>query len=553
MESSHSERRLEKSSGFRIKARNWPSGPASRRTENVHHLREPESGSKLGDRAKQLSSQPASKVTSKEGKDSSTSGSVSSWITKEKIQRRYTQYQKDLKESRESSSLIQTGEKKNRKSNHNSKPVLHNEVDCSREQLAKVHSELKVREKDTLAGLEKALMESGKQLAKVHSELKTREKASLVGLEKALTETDSETEEESSVSQKKEVVEEEMFEAFMAEQTFLTKEPVEKDPLNGSVSNEIPECIMQDVSEEVDQSDQEGKQFQAGDENQEGQEADPVQIFSEDSQASMVQDNFEMVTPMEDEYESEEVVKYRTGHLRNSSTKMDQWKVRKDENGVVFEYIATVNPYEDEIIAIQKNHIAHKRVLELRKTTRQAMAKADAKSAESKECQQKTAELEAEVTRLTRLVTLANTDKQKALAVMKDKYLRELAKLKGKKKAEITELEKKLEALGHGPETEVFNPPQYFIPSSLAEYTTTTQQQFLEDLDEEEIVPNDTPVVNDPACQSARSEPTMEDLTVELPTEIVLPTETILLTETELPTETGLRVELDADLDDLFS
>ncbi|KAF5934169.1 hypothetical protein HYC85_030340 [Camellia sinensis] len=123
-----------------------------------------------------------------------------------------------------------------------------------------------------------------------------------------------------------------MFEAFMAEQTFLTEEPVEKDPSNGSVSNEIPECIMQDVSEGVDQSNQEGEQvqpaiqfgsfppvsvnmvhilpqeFRAGDENQEGQEADPVQISSEDSQASMVQDNFEMVTPMEDEYESEEVV-----------------------------------------------------------------------------------------------------------------------------------------------------------------------------------------------------------------------------------------------------
>ena len=50
------------------------------------------------------------------------------------------------------------------------------------------------------------------------------------------------------------------------------------------------------------------QEFQTGDENQEGQEVDPVQISSEDSQASMVQDNFEMVTPMEDEYESEEVV-----------------------------------------------------------------------------------------------------------------------------------------------------------------------------------------------------------------------------------------------------
>ena len=88
--------------------------------------------------------------------------------------------------------------------------------------------------------------------------------------------------------------------------------------------------------------------------------------------------------------------------------------------------------------------------------------------------------------------------------MIKDKYLRELAKLEEKKNAEITKLEKKLEdaedrgfkegealyikqceatkdlffkcgwrgavvQLGYGPETEVFNPPQYFIPSSLAE------------------------------------------------------------------------------------
>ena len=177
------------------------------------------------------------------------------------------------------------------------------------------------------------------------------------------------------------------------------------------------------------------------------------------------------------------------------------------------------------------------------------MAEAEAKMAELEASQEMTTELEAEVTRLTELVTSANPDKQRSLTLMKDKYLRELAKLEGKKKAEITELEKKLEAaedrgfkegealyikrceaakdlffkcgwrgvvvqLSHGPETEVFNPPQYFIPSSLAEYAATTQQQFLEDSDEEETVPNDTPIVNDPACHSARSEPTVEDLTI---------------------------------------
>mgnify|MGYP003703534107 FL=1 len=169
-------------------------------------------------------------------------------------------------------------------------------------------------------------------MAKVHSDLKVREKASLAGLEKALMVSGSETEEEIGMSQKKEMVEEEMFDAFMAEQTFLVEKPVEENHSKEPVSNEIPECSMQDVSEVIDLGGQEGKQvqpaiqfgsfspvsvnmvhilpqeFQAGDENQEGQEIDLIPISSEDSQASMVQDNSGMVTPMETEYESEEVV-----------------------------------------------------------------------------------------------------------------------------------------------------------------------------------------------------------------------------------------------------
>ena len=98
--------------------------------------------------------------------------------------------------------------------------------------------------------------------------------------------------------------------------------------------------------------------------------------------------------------------------------------------------------------------------------------------------------------------------------MVKDKYLRELAKLEGKKNTKITKLEKKLEdaedrgfkkeealyikqceaakdlffkrgwragveQLGHGPETEVFNPHPYFIPGSMTEYAAAIQQQFL--------------------------------------------------------------------------
>ncbi|GMP66493.1 hypothetical protein CsSME_00026835 [Camellia sinensis var. sinensis] len=93
---------------------------------------------------------------------------------------------------------------------------------------------------------------------------------------------------------------------------------------------------------------------------------------------------------------------------------------------------------------ILKSQIAHQKVLELRKTTRQALAEVEAKATELKESHQKTAELEAEVARLSGLVTSAEVDKQKALIVMKDKYLRELVKLEGKKNAEIAELKKKV-------------------------------------------------------------------------------------------------------------
>lgn len=215
------------------------------------------------------------------------------------------------------------------------------------------------------------------------------------------------------------------------------------------------------------------------------------------------------------------------------------------------------------------------------------MAEATEKSAELEEARKQLAELKSEYGRLADLVSSADAKKQKATAVIKDKYLRELAKLEGKKNAEIEEMKKKLKGaethsfkegealyikqyeaakdlffkcgwratvtqLGHQLETKVYNPPRYFIPGSMAEYAATVQQQFLKELDEEEeTMPNDTSVVNDPADQSARLESVVEDLTDELPTE------TVLATGIVLPAETGLRVdldaELDAEIDDLFN
>ncbi|XP_028077593.1 uncharacterized protein LOC114279539 [Camellia sinensis] len=98
------------------------------------------------------------------------------------------------------------------------------------------------------------------------------------------------------------------------------------------------------------------------------------------------------------------------------------------------------------ILALQKNNITYKKVQELRKTTRQAMAEAEAKAAELEEAERKMTELQAENGRLADLVSSAEAEKQKAAIVMKDKYLRELLKLEKRKDAEISELKESVEA-----------------------------------------------------------------------------------------------------------
>ena len=90
--------------------------------------------------------------------------------------------------------------------------------------------------------------------------------------------------------------------------------------------------------------------------------------------------------------------------------------------------------------AIQKNNITHRKVLELRKTTRQAVAEAEAKTAELEEARKQMAELRAKNGQLAGLVSSAEAEKQKSAIALKDKYLRELVKLEKKKDTEITQL-----------------------------------------------------------------------------------------------------------------
>ncbi|CAL5395808.1 unnamed protein product [Camellia sinensis] len=113
-----------------------------------------------------------------------------------------------------------------------------------------------------------------------------------------------------------------------------------------------------------------------------------------------------------------------------------------------------------------------------------------------------------------------------------------------------------VEKLGHDQQTEVFDPPAYFIPKSLAEYADALQQEFLEDSDSDDSsAPEDIPVVS--ADPSLRLEPMVEDPPIDQPSDTVAPAETILSTESELPLETGLQVDgdaaFDAEIEEFFS
>ncbi|XP_028106941.1 meiosis-specific nuclear structural protein 1-like [Camellia sinensis] len=100
------------------------------------------------------------------------------------------------------------------------------------------------------------------------------------------------------------------------------------------------------------------------------------------------------------------------------------------------------------ILAIQKNYNTHKKVLELRKTTRQAVAEAEVKSAEVEDIKKQMAELQAENSRLTGLVSSAEAERQKAAIALKDKYLHELVKLERKRDAEISQVKESAKEAG---------------------------------------------------------------------------------------------------------
>ncbi|GMP92031.1 hypothetical protein CsSME_00042432 [Camellia sinensis var. sinensis] len=244
------------------------------------------------------------------------------------------------------------------------------------------------------------------------------------------------------------------------------------------------------------------------------------------------------------------------------------------------------------VLAVQKGHVAHQCVIELRKIARAAIAYMNVKEAELKAQKTSLAELSAEKEKLVELVCVAEVEKQKAPTEKKDRYLRELAKIEKKKNAEIKELQKKMEdaedrgfkegeetyiqqceaakdifskcgwkaaieKLGQAHDSKVFlNPLPYFIPSHMTEYTDAVQQKFFQGEEEEIPDPADASPANmDIGCQTS------------LPARVELhsPTEPSLtggVEITNLTQEGEARVnllsrevqgDLDVELDDLFA
>ncbi|XP_028067670.1 ankyrin repeat domain-containing protein 6-like [Camellia sinensis] len=144
-----------------------------------------------------------------------------------------------------------------------------------------------------------------------------------------------------------------------------------------------------------------------------------------------------------------EFLKWKVYNRRNSSNNTTNTTAMGDDSTVLhtavkLECYVRLKRVTTLLQAIQKNNLAHKKVLELQKTTRQAVAEAEAKTAQLEQAKKQIAELQLENGRLTGLVSSAEAEKQKIAITVKDKYLRELAKLEGKKDAEIADLKKKV-------------------------------------------------------------------------------------------------------------
>ncbi|XP_028084577.1 ribosome biogenesis protein BOP1 homolog [Camellia sinensis] len=198
------------------------------------------------------------------------------------------------------------------KSDHNLKSTLPD----SKEQLAKVHSELEAKERSILAGLEKALMESDSEIEdevvpgqRKGMEFQTEDDNQ--GQEIDPIPVSSEDSQVSMVQDESKVVtpmktegesEEEEEDALWTDFVYEEEgKDVEPKKLGAEQSKEIA-SKSEGIKEKVSVSSQE---FQTEDDNQ-GQEIDPIPVSSEDSQVSMVQDESKVVTPMKTEGESEE-------------------------------------------------------------------------------------------------------------------------------------------------------------------------------------------------------------------------------------------------------
>ncbi|GMQ10450.1 hypothetical protein CsSME_00053444 [Camellia sinensis var. sinensis] len=170
------------------------------------------------------------------------------------------------------------------------------------------------------------------------------------------------------------------------------------------------------------------------------------------------------------------------------------------------------------VLAAQKNHLTHKRMIAVRKSLREAITDNKAKAAELQKLKAAQEASEAERDKLAERLAWVDEDKQRALQKTKARYIDELRKLRDAHKAELDKevdvaedrsyaegertyerqvqgtkdiffqcgWKAAMEKLGLGPDAEVFqNPPATFIPAHMQAYASAMQKRLIKEAKQE--------------------------------------------------------------------
>ncbi|XP_028085919.1 uncharacterized protein LOC114286888 [Camellia sinensis] len=166
------------------------------------------------------------------------------------------------------------------------------------------------------------------------------------------------------------------------------------------------------------------------------------------------------------------------------------------------------------VLAAQKNHLAHERMIAVRQSLRDAISDNKAKTAELAKLKVAQEAAEAERDKLSKQLARADEDKRRAVKLVKARYLVELRKLcdahKEEKDKAVDDAEDRgyvqgektykrqvqatkdiffqcgwkaaVEKVGLGQDAKMFqNPPAAFIPPYIQAYASVTQKRLIEE------------------------------------------------------------------------